>query len=580
MSSEPLTPTLPGRKPQTRAVAIALVAAALAAGAFFKFRSNAAVAPAETGKKVQPAVAAPTSAEVAVETLAPAQFAQEVRVTGTLKTDETVTVSTKATGLVRRLTVKEGDRVTRGQLLVEIDDRDLQAQRARAAATLQAAQAHLSGVTTARTVKDATTDADLRSAEQSLSAAQTKLSQAKAQAGITATESETRVASAKAGLQSAKDRLKVLRDGARRQETAQAQAAVSRAQAQVNKLKSNLDRRVQLLKDGAIASETVENARRDYEAGLADLEGAKQQLDLVKEGPRGEEIRQAEDAVRQSEGILNDAEANRARRQISDQDIETAQAMVRQAEAARDAARANLGQRKMNVQDIRSAEAAVSQARADIRLMNEQISQTRVYSPVNGVVTKRNASVGESVSQMHSDLLTLVSADTLYLEATAPEGVAAELRQGQPAKITLDAVPGKTFDGSIREIIRVAEGNNRSVRLRISVPKDIQTTSVVGGFARAEIKAGAGTPVLTVPRSAVVSDEGESAVFVVEGGKARRRPIHASLAGSETRVPVLDGLRAGEQVVIEGVSGLTDGQSVAIGKPKPAGPAAAPQAGK
>ena len=71
-----------------------------------------------------------------------------------------------------------------------------------------------------------------------------------------------------------------------------------------NRAKSMLDRREQLLREGAIASEVVDNARRDYEVAMTDLDAAKQQLSLVQEGPRSEEIRVAEESVRQARLVV------------------------------------------------------------------------------------------------------------------------------------------------------------------------------------------------------------------------------------------------------------------------------------
>jgi RND family efflux transporter MFP subunit len=299
----------------------------------------------------------------------------------------------------------------------------------------------------------------------------------------------------------------------------------------------------------------------------------------VEEGPRTEEVRVAEEAVRQAEAALQDAEANRARKQITNEDIDAAQNLVRQAEGTVEAARANLSQRQMNEDEIRGAQAAlnqaqamvtqahaaVGQAQADVRFQDELIAQTRIFSPVNGVVTHRNIQQGNAVVQMRNELLTLVASDTLYFEATAPETAMSQLRPGLAAQVSLDAVAGKTFPGVLREIIPVAEGTNRSVRLRISLPRPPEGTAVVGGFARATIAGRARTAAVSIPRAALVSDEGEMSVFVIEDGKARRHPVQVADAGANgERLTVLSGLRGGEQVILEGASSLIDGQAVTV----------------
>lgn len=579
----------PKRKTPVRAIAGAVLVIAVGGGIAANQMNKKLAAGSAPAEKPAVEVKAPAPPEVGVETVLAGSLMEPVRVTGTLRTDEEVTISTKATGLVKAVYAKEGDRVTRGQLLVELDASELTAQRERAVAAVRAAEAQVAEAEAAvkvaaakaqqaRTntgIKDTGAQTEYRRAEQNLATAKVRLSQAKSQASITSAESDTRVAGAKAALQAARERLNALKEGSRRQEKAAAEAAVNRAQTQVARMKSALDRREQLLRDKAVAAEVVDNARRDYEAAQADLDAAKQQLSLTQEGPRSEEVRAQEEVVRQAEAALAEAEANRARRQISNEDVDAATNAVRQAEAALEAAKANLAQKDVNQDEIRStqaalaqaqaavlrARAAANQARADVRYQDEIISQTRLYSPVNGVVTQRQVQTGAAVVQMRNELMTLVSADTLYFEATAPETALGQLQRGASAKVMLDAVPGKVFRGTVREIIPVATGTNRSVRLRISFPKP--PAAVVGGFARAEIQGRSHSAAISVPRAALVSDEGQMAVFKVVDGKAARTPVTAGdPGGTGERVPVIEGLRSGDTIVVEGASSLVDGQTV------------------
>jgi multidrug efflux pump subunit AcrA (membrane-fusion protein) len=558
--------------PRVRAAAIALLAGAVGAGAMLLtggVRAGSEGSPVATDR---PAASAPreTTPEVTVERVTARALRPAIRVTGTLKSEEVVALSTKANGLVREVRVKEGDRVRKGELLVRIDDGELGAQRERALAVVRVQEAKLQQARTSRGIKNASARSEYRQAQQALAAARTRLSQAEALAKIAATEVESGVATARAQLQAARERLKVLQDGARRQERAAAELAVARAETQVNKLKANLQRREQLLRDGAIAREDVENHHRDYEAALVELRSAREQADLVSEGPRSEEVRVAEEEVRRAEAALWNAEANRARRGISDEDAEAARTEVRRAEARLEASRAGLAQRAWNDDEIAAAAAEVAKARADARYYAELIAQTRVYSPVDGVVSRRTLHVGETVGSGPSAspgsgaLLTLVATARVYLEATAPEGALSYLKPGLPAAVTLDARPGRTFSGSVREIIPVAEGATRSVRLRIALPPSDGLATVVGGFARATLQGESREEVLTVPRAAVQSDEGARGVYVLEGiSRASWRPLRLGETSGD-RIEVLGGLRAGEPVIVAGASLLTDGQKVRL----------------
>lgn len=557
--------SLKGRKRSpVRVAALLLLIGAAGVGAVVVTGAVRAGNETRTARPATAATAARESVtEVTTERVTARAFHPPIRVTGSLRSEEVVALSTKATGLVREVRVKEGARVRRGDLLVRIDDGELVAQRERALAIVRSEEAKLKQARTSRGIKNASAGSEFTQAQQALAAARTRLSQAQALARIAATETESGVAGARAQLQAARERLKVLQDGSRRQERASAALAVARAETQVNKLKANLERREQLLRDGAIAREDVENVRRDHEAALVELRSAREQSDLVSEGPRSEDVRVAEEEVRRAEASLRTAEANRARRGISDEDVDTARTEVRRAESRLAASRAGLAQREWNNEEIAAAHADVAKARADARYYGELIAQTRIYSPVDGVVSRKAVHVGETVAPGSGALLTLVATDAIYLEATAPEGVLPYLREGQSASVTLDARPGRTFAGSVREIIPVADGNTRSVRLRIGLPRSGDLSAVVGGFARATLRGEGRGPVLSVPRAAVQSDEGERGVYVIEGEHARWRPVRLGEASGD-RVAVVSGLRAREPVVVSGASMLTDGQRVNV----------------
>lgn len=563
--------TQPGgrRNAKTRVAALLLLGTAGAGGGVLLAgsRGTASTTPEPKAKPATPAAA--TAPQVTLESVNARVFDRAIRVTGTLKSDEVVALSSKAMGLVQQVLAKEGDRVRAGQLLVQIDDTELRAQRDKALAEQHSAEAKLQQAKTSRGIKNTAVTSDHRSAEQALATAKTRLSQAKAQAQISATAVEADVDSARANLEAAREKLKVTQDGSRRQEKAQAELAVTRAQTQASKLQANLQRREQLFAEGAIAREDVENVRRDYEGAVAEVNSAKEQLDLVAEGARSEEIRVAEQQVRQAEAALRSAEANRARRQISDEDVDAAEQQIRQAQAAFEATQAALAQRQWNDDEIHTAAAAVAKWQAEVRYYEQLIAQTRIYSPVNAVVTQRKIHVGESVSQTNNALMTLVATDTLYFEATAPEGALPYLHAGGCAEVTLDALPGKSFAGTIREIIPVAEGANRSVRLRISLPRPAQglanarTAVVVGGFARATVRGATQKAVMSVPNMALVSDNGEKVLYIYESGHAKLRDVEVG-AGDSERTEILEGLHNGDRVITSGADALTDGQEVRI----------------
>jgi RND family efflux transporter MFP subunit len=289
------------------------------------------------------------------------------------------------------------------------------------------------------------------------------------------------------------------------------------------------------------------------------LANAEEQRSMTQEGPRSEEVRMAEQQVTQAEQALQDAEANRAQREISREEVNAAREAVRQAQAAERSARAGLLQNRLSVEDVRTASATVEQLRADVAYYDEMLSQTRIIAPVSGIVTKKHVNVGEFVGQQNSNIVSLVSRDSLFFEALVSERQLQKLRTGQPARISVDVRPGRVYSGAVREILPVAEGLSRSSRVRISLQggRDLP----VGAFARATIPVARKSGVISVPADAVLSEAGVNYVFAIEGGKAKRRDVKLGIRDGD-RVEITTGLKPGDRIVTAGSPAVVDGARV------------------
>ncbi|MCS6860802.1 MAG: efflux RND transporter periplasmic adaptor subunit, partial [Abditibacteriales bacterium] len=270
---------------------------------------------------------------------------------------------------------------------------------------------------------------------------------------------------------------------------------------------------------------------------------------LTEEGPTTEEIRMAEEAVRQNEALLEAAKANVARKQVSAEDVEAARTAVRQAEEMLRIAQANKAQYKLVKDDIRAAAAAVQQARAQVAYIAEQLRQTRIFSPVSGVVAQRTVNVGETVAP-GAVLMHVVALDTVYFEAQVPERDVPDVRPGLPVQVTVDALPHRTIPAVVRQVILVAERESKQFRVRVSV-ENPHGDLPPGGFARGVIEVGARRNVLLVPKAALYTEAGETFVYRIVNGRAQRRTVQVGLR-DERNAEVLAGLQEGQQVVAGG----------------------------
>jgi membrane fusion protein (multidrug efflux system) len=259
---------------------------------------------------------------------------------------------------------------------------------------------------------------------------------------------------------------------------------------------------------------------------------------------------------------------------VSRQDLDTAQtqeqvaqAQVGQAQAAYDAAVQNasmvhIGSRD---EDIQAARAQLAQAQAGLAAVQVQVRDSTIRAPFAGTITQRSVEPGETVSSAStsstSPLFVLSQIDDVYVELTVPQQHHADLQAGQEAVMTVDGLAGRTFQGRVELIRPAADTASRTFGVKIRVPNP-QGILRPGMFARGAIVVAVRRQVLQVPEQAIMTAVSGPNVFVVNDGRAVRRPVGLGVH-QQGLVEVTSGLSAGERVVIQGQDALTDNQPVA-----------------
>jgi multidrug efflux pump subunit AcrA (membrane-fusion protein) len=162
---------------------------------------------------------------------------------------------------------------------------------------------------------------------------------------------------------------------------------------------------------------------------------------------------------------------------------------------------------------------------------------------------------------------TVYDTSALLVAAEVDETDIALVRTGQPARVELDAFPAASFDATVRRVA-VAPTGGQSAAGSVTYQVDLSLGKAngpgrpvprVGMTATAAIEVRRAVGKLSVAGSALVGRAGGQAVFVVEGGKVRLRPVQVAADG-EDRVAIAAGLREGERVVSRGAERLRDGQ--------------------
>ena len=202
----------------------------------------------------------------------------------------------------------------------------------------------------------------------------------------------------------------------------------------------------------------------------------------------------------------------------------------------------------------------VENARAANRLANLELSWTTVTAPISGVVAERMIKPGNFV-QANTPIFRIVDDARLEAELNVPERELATLEAGLPVTLSVDALPGRTFEGTIDRVSPVVDADSGTFRVvaAFAGKGDLKP----GMFGRISIDYDQRADALTVPRAALLEDEAEPAVFVVDEGKAARVPIELGYLDGEW-AEVRGGLEEGAQVVTAGKATLRDGSAVQV----------------
>lgn len=210
---------------------------------------------------------------------------------------------------------------------------------------------------------------------------------------------------------------------------------------------------------------------------------------------------------------------------------------------------------------LKIAQADLSSAAAALDSAQEQYRYAAVTAPVTGLVANRKATVGQVVAA-GTPLMTVEQMDVVYAVVDVEQKDMGNLQLGMKAEVSLDAYPGQRFSGQVAVINPVAAATNRLFRVKVKLDNG-QFKLKPGMFVQVAIAVGEETTVLTVPQRAVVQKQGLSYVFVIDDGRAVRRPVElGQLLGD--KVEIRSGLERGRPVAVTNVNILKDGDAVAV----------------
>ncbi|WP_426668008.1 efflux RND transporter periplasmic adaptor subunit [Mucilaginibacter sp. McL0603] len=205
----------------------------------------------------------------------------------------------------------------------------------------------------------------------------------------------------------------------------------------------------------------------------------------------------------------------------------------------------------------------LEQAKLQQRLQQKNLSDTRLYSPISGVLLKRQAEIGEIVG-VGMPLFVLADIKKVKVLAYVPEGELHEVKIGQTSKINISSL-GKEFTGKVTEVGSAADATSRAFTIKIEL-ENPGSLIRPGMIAEARIKTTEKKQVILLPAECIQQDlANQSYVFVVDKTQNKVFKRRISLGDMfDNKIEIISGLNDSEVVVTSGQKRLSDGWSISI----------------
>ena len=304
-----------------------------------------------------------------------------------------------------------------------------------------------------------------------------------------------------------------------------------------------------------IAQVEPEDYKLRVQQAEASLAQARARLGLAPDGTDDNVDPEKTATVRQARAVLDEAKYNRDRAQklveqgiIAKAEFDSANATFKVAE----------GRYQDAYEEIRNRQGVLAQRRSELALAKQQLKDTAVVAPLNGIIQEKRASNGEYLAA-GAPVVNIVRMDPLRLRAEIPERESHIIHTGQNVRVTVEGDPN-VYVGQITRLSPVIAEQNRI----LVVEADVRNNGKLrpGAFAHAEIVTNDAKMAVTVPNSAIVTFAGIEKVLVVQNGKALEKPITTGRRTGEF-TEIVSGVNVGEKVILE-PGNLQTGQDVQV----------------
>jgi RND family efflux transporter MFP subunit len=290
-----------------------------------------------------------------------------------------------------------------------------------------------------------------------------------------------------------------------------------------------------------LESRDVEAARDQSAANLNNVRSSLEQASV--------DLQDAEINYKRSKELL-------AKGYISQMDFDTADARYKRAQAA-----------------VSGAESTITSAQAALKAADVAVEYTRIRAPFDAVVLTKDADVGDIVTPLgaaanaKASVVTIADMSSLQVQADVSESNLSKVTAGQPCEVQLDALPNDRFRGVVHMIVPTADRSKASIMVKVRFlepdPRILPEMSARVAFLERPVTKNEEEPKNAVSPAAVMTKDGKSVVYVVQGDTVIERPVIVGEKMGDL-VEVREGLTPGDKVVLNPSKKLKNGSRITV----------------
>ena len=399
-----------------------------------------------------------------IEVVERGDFQMRISATGNLEPLIDVEVKSNVEGEVIKLHVKNGDRVEKDQILLELDPELYQEEKYQAEADVRAAKAQVTQAQLNIDLKEDRLESQLTQAQADLKIAQANLETTQAATITQVSQAETNIQTTRNSL--AQDKIALDQANIALEQAkitlAENEASLSSAKVSLNNAKSELDRNTELFEKGLVSKKGLEDAQAQHTNTEVQYGNAQKRVDSQNQSISSQEqtILTRQTAVQTREAILANEEANlRHLKNMRQKSEEEAQLRVENSQTRLQELIDTFDHEKLLTKQSKiSAEANQLRRESTLKNQTERLDWTTIKAPMAGIVTLLELEEGEIVTSGRSafsqspPIMTIVDPSKMVVKTYINEVDMERLRQDQRAEIKVDAYQSNTYEGLVYEI--------------------------------------------------------------------------------------------------------------------------------